>query len=134
MNKNRPFIITLIGYISFLGALLSIVISLFPNFLKFSNTSQQSGFHVIPLPFFSHGITQILLPIILLIASYGFLKLKTWGYWLMIIHIMFFLIVYIIWCKQNNQLFLSQNFMMTFIELAFILPTRKYFGKRTSIC
>ena len=115
MNKNRPFIITLIGDISFFGALLSIVISLFPDFFKFSNSSQQSGFHVIPLPFFSHGITQILLPIILLIAAYGFLRLKRWGYWLMIIYTMFFLIVSIIWCQQDRQLFLSQNIIITFI-------------------
>jgi hypothetical protein len=127
MNKNRPFIITLIGYISFLGALLSIVISLFPSF------SERFGISIIPLPLFSAGIMQVLLPLILLIASYGFLKLKRWGYWLMIIYSMFYLVVYIIWCQQNNQLFPSQNLVMTFIELVFILPTRKYFGKKIFI-
>ncbi len=133
MNKNRPFIITLIGDISFLGALLSIVIALFPNFLKFSNSTQQSGIYLIPIPFFSQGITQILLPIILLIASYGFLKLKTWGYLLMIMYTIFFLIVSIIWSLQNKQLFFSQNIIETFIQLIFILPTGKYFYKKIPI-
>ncbi|MBU3144693.1 hypothetical protein [Clostridium sp. CF012] len=127
MNKNRPFIITFIGDISFLGALLSILIVLLPNF------SERFGFYVIPLPIFSEGITQILLPIILLIASYGFLRLKRWGYCLMIIYTMFILIVSIIWCLQNKQLFFSQNIIMTFIQLIFIVPTRKYFSKKVSI-
>ncbi|MGH4121415.1 MAG: hypothetical protein ACREV6_00455 [Clostridium sp.] len=127
MNKNRPFIITLIGDISFLGALLSIVISLFPSF------SERFGISIIPLPLFSAGIMQVLLPIILLIASYGFLRLKRWGYWLMIIYSIFYLVVYIIWCQQNKQLFLSQNVIMTFIELVFILSTRKYFSKKIFI-
>lgn len=127
MNKNRPFIITFIGDISFLGALLSILIALLPNF------SERFGFYVIPLPFFSDGITQVLMPIILLIASYGFLKLKIWGYWLMIIYTMFFFIVPIIWCQLNKQPFFSPNIIMTFIQLIFILPTRKYFSKKISI-
>lgn len=127
MIKNRPYIITFIGDISFLGALLSIIVSLVPNF------SQRFGFHVIPLPFFSDGITQVLMPIILLIAAYGFLKLKRWGYWLMIIYTMCFLMVHIIWYQQNKQLVVSQNFILTFIQLIFILPTRKYFYKKLSI-
>jgi DMSO/TMAO reductase YedYZ heme-binding membrane subunit len=121
MNKNRPFIITFIGDISFLGALLSIVISLFPSF------SERFGISTIPLPLFSAGIMQVLLPLILLIASYGFLRLKRWGYWTMITYSTFFLLVYIIWCLQNKHLFLSTNFMLTFMELIFILPTKKYF-------
>jgi uncharacterized membrane protein (DUF2068 family) len=120
MNKNRPFIITFIGDINVLIALVSIAL-LFPSFLE------HLGFSIIPLPIFLYGIMHLLLPIILLIASYGFLKLKRWGYWLMIIYDIFFLIVYIIWYLQNKQLFLFTNFMMTFIELIFILPTKKYF-------
>ncbi|MCY6485445.1 hypothetical protein OW763_14015 [Clostridium aestuarii] len=125
MSKNRPFIITFIGDISFLSALLSILLSiaslLSPGFLERHN------FSTIPLPIFSHHIMQILLYIILLIASYGFLKLKIWGYWLMITYNTFFLLVNIIWGLQNKQPFISTNVMMTFIELIFILPTKKYF-------
>lgn len=125
MNEKRPFIITLIGDISFLGALLSLISSLFPNFLS------QFGLHTVPLPIFSDTIIQVLLPLILIIASYGFLKLKIWGYWLLIIYDLFFLISNIIFYHQNKQLF--QNVALIFIELVFILPTLKYFIKKTSI-
>ncbi|KAJ49223.1 hypothetical protein BD780_000890 [Clostridium tetanomorphum] len=121
MNKNRPFIITFIGDVSFLGALLSILIALLPSFAERLEVS------VIPVPFFSEGITQVLLPIILLIASYGFLKLKRWGYWLMTTYTIFFLLVNIIWYLQNKHSFHSPNFILKFIELIFILPTKKYF-------
>lgn len=46
MNKNRPFIITFIGDISFLGALLSILIAVLPSF------AEGFGVSVIPVPFF----------------------------------------------------------------------------------
>ena len=122
MSKERPGIVTFIGYICILSAFLSIL-SLFPKFLK------QFGFHVavIPLPIFSDGIMQLLPPIILLIISYGYLKLKIWGYWLMIINSIFFLVIYIVFYQQSGQLFHCQNAIITFIELVFIVPTRRYF-------
>ncbi|MBW9159470.1 hypothetical protein [Clostridium tagluense] len=123
MSKKRPVIIEFIGGIAFLGALVSIVIVLFPNF------SKQLGFDAIPVSNFSVGIMQVVLPIILLIASYGFLRLKIWGYWLMVIYSMFFLIVFIIGLIQNKPLFASQNFIGTFITLMFLLPTKRYFNK-----
>ena len=124
MSKKRPIIIEFIGGVSFLGALLSIVVLLFPNLLK------QLGLNSITAPSFSVGIMQVLLPIILLIASYGFLRLKIWGYWLMVIYSMFFLIVFIIGLIQNEPLFASQNFIGTFITLIFLLPTKRYFNKK----
>jgi hypothetical protein len=66
-------------------------------------------------------------PIILLIISYGYLKLKIWGYWLMIINSIFFLVVYIAFYQQSGQPFYCQNAIIAFIELVFIVPTRKYF-------
>ncbi|WMJ81532.1 hypothetical protein RBU49_04590 [Clostridium sp. MB40-C1] len=123
MNKKRSLIITFIGDINFLIALLSIA-SLFPGFLE------RFGFSIIQLPVFSHIIMRAIMSIILLIASYGFLKLKTWGYWLMVTYNMFFLVVFIISSPLNKYLIISTNVTMTFIELIFILPTKKYFYKK----
>lgn len=117
MNKNRPLIITFFGYISLLAALLGIV-ALIPGFLERFN------FTVIQLPIFINSITRALLSLILLIASYGFLKLKRWGYWLMIIYD-FFLVAYIAF--YNKHLIASTNVIITIIQLIFILPTKKYF-------
>lgn len=128
MSEKKPGIIILIGYLGFLGAFLSIV-SLFEKFLE------RFGFHftVITLPIFSNDIVQVLLTIILLITSYGYLKLKIWGYWLMVINSIFFLVVNIILFQQSDQLFLYQNLITTVIELVFIVPTRKYFVKKEKL-
>lgn len=124
MKKDRPFIITFIGDMNFLGALLSIMVLLFPNFFE------EFGLYNIPVSGFEEGIIKILLTIILLIISYGYLKLKSWGYWLMVIYNMFFLIIYAISIIQNKQLLGSNNIIAIFIELIFILPTRKYFSEK----
>jgi hypothetical protein len=126
MNEKRPIIITVIGDISILGAVLSILLVAFPNFLA------RYGFETLPVPFFSENIFRILLPIIYLIAAVGFLRLKSWGYWLMVSYSIFFLILFIIYCQLNKQL-PTQNFMTTVIGLVFIVPTRKYFTKKVSI-
>lgn len=124
MSEKRPLIVTFIGDINVLFVSLSIILSiasLFPGFLEnrgFSTISSSS--------FFSNAIVQLLLSIILLIAAYGFLKLKKWGYWLMITYDIFFLAVYI-WSIKSKQTYISTNIMMTVIELIFVLPTKKYF-------
>jgi peptidoglycan/LPS O-acetylase OafA/YrhL len=118
MNEKRPLIITFIGYTYVLGALVSIL-SLFPKFLE------RFGVYVVQLPIPSESI---MIPIILLI-SYGYLRLKRWGYWLMVIYNIFFLVVCIIIYQQSEQLFPFQKAMVTFIALVFILSTKKYFGK-----
>lgn len=119
MSEKRPLIVTFIGYIYILGALLSIL-SLFPKFLE------RFGVYVIQLPILSESI---MIPIIFLI-SYGYLRLKRWGYWLMIIYNIFFLVVCIIAYQQNRQLFPFQKAMVTFIALVVIVSTKKYFGKK----
>ena len=126
MNEKRPLIITFIGDISILIALLSILTFIFPNYFE------KLGFHINPLPVFSDGIMNILMPIVLLIASYGYLKLKRWGYWLLVIYNVFFLLVNITYWSQNKQMFISMGFISTVLELIFIIPTRKYFIKNVT--
>lgn len=124
MNEKRPYIVTFIGDISLLAAVLSILVILFPDILG------KYGFGMVPIPIFSEGVMSILLSIILLMASLGFLRMKKWGYWLIVIYYTFFLVVNIIWFLQNKQPNLSTNFVFMAIELIFIIPTRNYFYKK----
>ena len=126
MNKKRPYIVTFIGDIFLLSAILSLIIVIFPDFIA------KLGFHMMPIPIFSVRIMSILLPTIALIASYGYLRLKKWGYWLIVIYCVFFLVVNIIWCLISRQLYLSMNFIFILIELIFIIPTKNYFDKKIS--
>jgi len=121
VSGERPLIVTFIGDLVFLGALLSII-SLFPNFTE----RFEIEFKILPI--ISEGIIRVLIPISLLIVSYGYLKLKRWGYWLMVTINMFFLIASIIFSLQNKQQSSYQSIISTFITLIFVLPTKKYFG------
>ena len=113
MSKDRPFIITFIGDGCILSAFLSIL-SLFtgieplPNYLN------------IPL---SNYILQILIAIIFLTVSFGYLRIKRWGYWLMLSVNLYFLAG---WAISYKQIPLGP-----IIGLIFMLPTIKYFGEKT---
>lgn len=124
MNKNRPLIITFTGDIFFLVALFWLAVLIFPNFLT------RFGFYLEALPDFSERIVMILISMALLIASVGFLKLKKWGYWLMVIYNTLSLAFSIIFWWLNGKMYLSQYFVITIIELVFIIPTKEYFFKK----
>jgi hypothetical protein len=111
MSKDRPFIITFIGDGYILSAFLTILtlftdIKPLPNYLN------------IPL---SNDKLQILIAIIHLIASYGYLKLKRWGYWLVVSVELYYLVGWFI-SKQIP--------IINIIGLIYILPTIKYFVEK----
>lgn len=129
MSEKRPLII-LLGGISLLFSSFAIVLSISPVLVE------RLDFDVLPIPFFSYDIIQTLLYIILLIASYGFLKLKKWGYWIMVAYDIFYLLAYAVWClpKKHIPLYIqlslvTTSFGQTFIHLIFVLITTKYFYK-----
>ena len=123
MKKNRPLIISFIGYLSVLGALISFI----PIF------SKNYGYFTSPLPYFPE-IISMALSVLLLIASIGFLRLKMWGYWLLVFYNSFFIIIYIIWSIQERQTALFYYFMAKFVPLVFIVPLFCYLKKNRQKC
>jgi hypothetical protein len=128
LNQKRPLIVTFIGDVSVLCASLSVLAvllaALFPEFLK------QIGISVIWTSSFSKGFMRLLLSIFFLTASFGFLRLKKWGYWLLISCNIFFLVEGIVCVLQNKQ---APNIIITFILLLFIIPTKGYFDQKCSV-
>lgn len=130
MSEKRPFIITFIGDGCVLSAFL-LILSLFSNF------TERIGIYSAPLPtflkvpFISEVIMKVLISMSLLIISYGYFRLKIWGYWLMVSINVYFLVGWIISLQQSDQQSFYQNPIATMIGLIFILPTIKYFGKKT---
>lgn len=122
MKNKRPYIITLIGDVNFLCALL-LLASLFPGFLE------QFNFSINEPPVFVNKILRLLYAIILLIASYGFLKLKKWGFWLMAGYSIFFLVC-VVFSLQSKYPVNFSNIINTIIELIFIFLTKKYFYEK----
>lgn len=130
MNIKRPFIITFIGDMCILGAIF-FLLSLFPKFAERFGVYFHSLPNYLKIPGLSENIMRVLIAIILLIISYGFLKLKKWGYWLMVSINLFSLVSWFISYYENKPYFVSRNPISTIIALIFIVPTIKYFDKKT---
>ncbi|MBZ9686303.1 hypothetical protein G9F72_008165 [Clostridium estertheticum] len=124
MSEKRPVLITYVRDLNFLNAFL-LIVSLFPKF------TERFGIYSIPTLTFSDGIIRVLMVIILLIISYGFLRLKRWGFWLMITYDIFFLVLPIILLlKQNGQSYYAQGLIPSVLGLLIALPTKQYFTKK----
>ncbi|AOR25117.1 hypothetical protein [Clostridium taeniosporum] len=122
MITKRPLLVTFIGDLNLFNAFL-LIISLFPTpkFLEQYIT-------VIPICDLKDFIIRILMIISLLIISYGFFKLKKWGYWLMIGYNLFFLVISIIGLlTKNNQL--GNYFIGSLLALIVTFPSKQYFIK-----
>ncbi|WP_026887171.1 hypothetical protein [Clostridium beijerinckii] len=114
MNEKRPYMVTFIGDGYIISAFL-LTLSLFTDYVE-----PLPNYLRVPL---SDMILNALIIIILLIACYGYLKLKRWGYWLIVSVELYYLLGWIISYKQVP--------IITIIGLIFILPTIKYFGEKT---
>lgn len=125
MRVKRPVLVTFIADLNFFNVFL-LIASFFPK-PKFA---EQFGIYFNPTPTFSESIIRILMVISLLIISYGFLKLKRWGYWLMITYNLFFLIVSMFFLlKQNMQSYNTPGYITSLLGLIITFPSKRYFIK-----
>lgn len=129
MSEKRPFIITFIGDVSIFSAFL-VILSLFPKFLGRFGIYFQALDYYWNVSDLTKNVMTVLIATILFTVAYGYLRLKRWGYWLMIcINLLPLLGWLISWGQNKHSVFL--NPIMTFITLAFVLPTAKYFVTKT---
>lgn len=121
MKVERPALVAFIVDLNFLNVFLMIA-----SFFPIPKFIEQFGFSFIPINSISEGIYRILEVISLLIISYGFFKLKKWGYWLMITYNLFFLAVSIISILSHNKQ-LSMYFVPSILGLMITFPSKRYF-------
>ncbi|MDR3598058.1 hypothetical protein [Clostridium sp.] len=125
MKVKRPLLVTFITDLNVLNIFL-VIISFFPKFIE------QFGVYAIPISKSNslNDIIRILEVICLIIISYGFFKLKKYGYWLMISYNLFFLALSMFCLEtQNEQLNLRSEFMPSLIALIITFPSKRYFMK-----
>jgi len=128
MRKSRPNIITLYGDLCILGAIV-LILTLIPNFLS------RFGITLISPPYLKHSalfteLLRITKIIALLITAYGYLKLKKWGYWLMVGTNLIPIINWIISLQYKEQQLYNPFPMTSIICLIFVIPTVVYFYKK----
>lgn len=125
MIKKRPLGITLIGYFYIFGAIILLVTL---------GVKQEIGmnvrFGVSYLPEISVRISIALLSIIM---AYGYLNMKKWGYWTIIIYSILFLIISL----NQITLFHSQPFIgnavFSLIVMIYTFIKRDNFFNNTSV-
>jgi uncharacterized membrane protein (DUF2068 family) len=122
MGEKRPFIVTLIGDISIFSAFIWIITS-------FLSLTQKLEIYKGLGAGFILSALQVLLPIVFLVGAFGYLRLKRWGYWLLLTSNICFLVISIISSLQSQQQSSSISIIRIVISLLFIIPTRKYFDK-----
>ena len=121
MKERRPLGITLIGYFYIFGAIV-LLASLF------SNDKSQFGFALrFGFPNAPENIMKVAIAILSFIISYGYLKLKKWGYWLMIVYTLYFLVVSSFLAHQYKSQPFYGNVIWSIMVLVYSLSKRKYF-------
>ena len=128
MKAKRPVLVTFIVDLNCLNAFL-LLMSFFPK-PKFT---EKFGVYYNQAPNFQQGLINIVMIISLLIITYGLLKLKRWGYWLMIAYNLFFLVVAMIFVlSQNGQEYNVPGYIQALLGLIITFPAKRYFVKESS--
>jgi hypothetical protein len=124
MIEKRPLGITLIGCFYIFGVIVLMIILL-------SNTTQQYGIAVrFGLPNAPENLMRALVAVISLIMAYGYLRLKKWGFWLMLIYTIYFLGASVSLAQQYKQQLFYGNVIWSIVVLAYTLRNRKCFNGR----
>lgn len=120
---KRPLGISFISYFYIFGAVVLISTALFinPDAEEFG-IADRFG-----LPNFPEQPFRIILAVVSLIIINGFMRLKRWGFWLMILHSFGFGLISYILLFSNNQQPFTGNFIWSVIVLIYTLYVRKSF-------
>lgn len=85
MLAKRPFGITCIGYFYILGSIV-LFLSL--------GVKQDVAINIrFGIPYLPETAVRVFLALFFIVMAYGYLKLKNWGYWTVIIYSILFLII-----------------------------------------
>ena len=121
MRVKKPTLVIVIGVLNILSALFKIA-----SFFPMPKFIERFGFYFVPIHSISEGIIRVLEVLTILIITYGFLRLKKWGYWLMITYSFFLLVVSIVSILSHNKQFVGY-FIPSLLALYITFPSKRYF-------
>ncbi len=121
---KRPFGITLIGYFYIFGAII---------LLLTLGVKQDIGINIrFGVPYLPEIAVKIFVALFSIIMAYGYLNLKKWGYWTMIIYSIIFSIISI----NQAVIYLSQpfigNIIFSVIVIFYTFINRRNFHHNSS--
>ncbi|MBD7945836.1 hypothetical protein H9650_17145 [Psychrobacillus sp. Sa2BUA9] len=120
---KRPLGVSFISYFYIFGAVVLIFTAVFinPDAEEFG-IADRFG-----LPNFPEQPFRIILAVVSLIIINGYMRLKRWGFWLMILYSFGFGLISYILLFSNNQQPFTGNFIWSVIVLIYTLYVRKSF-------
>lgn len=118
---KRPLGVSLISSFYIFGAVVLIYTAVFFNPDEFG-IADRFG-----LPNFPEHPFSIILAVVSLIIIYGYIRLKRWGFWLMILYSFGFGLLSFILLRSSNQQPFTGNFIWSVIVLIYTLYVRKSF-------
>jgi uncharacterized membrane protein (DUF2068 family) len=122
-------LVTFIADLNLLVAFLGII-ALLPT-AKFL---EQIGIYAAPISGFLDTLIRILIVIINLSISYGYFKLKRWGYFVMLTSNLLFLVLsIIILVKPNINLYTTPSLISSALGLILTFPSKRYFIKEAAV-
>lgn len=120
---KRPLGVSLISYFYIFGAIVLIFTAIFFN----PATNEIGLADRFGLSNFPEQLFRVLLAVVSLIIIYGYIRLKRWGFWLMILYSFGFgLISCILLFSYNQQPYIG-NFIWSVIVLTYTFNVRKSF-------
>lgn len=120
---KRPLGITLISYFYIFGSVILLLSALFFN-VDDGEVGIAARFGILSFP---EQLFRIIVAISSLVIITGYLRLKRWGFWLMILYSFIFgIISYILLLSYNQQPFLG-NTIWSIIVLIYTFYVRKSF-------
>ncbi|WP_017380300.1 hypothetical protein [Paenisporosarcina sp. TG-14] len=120
---KRPFGVSLISYFYIFGAIVLLFTAVFYNADANSiGIAERFG-----MPNVSERLMRVIVAIFSLVMVYGYIRLRKWGFWLVVIYSIFFgLISSSLISNQSQQPFVG-NMIWSIIILAYTLYVKKAF-------
>ncbi|MBY0753850.1 hypothetical protein K5V21_00135 [Clostridium sardiniense] len=119
VENNKSIVIKLIGYFYIFGAIILV--------LTFG-VKQEINFNIrFGMQYIPEGIFKVALILVTAIMAYGYLKMKIWGYWMMVIYSILFLFASLNGISNYNSQPFIGNTIFSIIVLACTFKQRKSF-------
>lgn len=120
---KRPLGVMLISYFYLFGTVVLIATALFFD----ANANDVSVAERFGLPLFPERLFRITLAIFSLIVIYGYMSLRKWGFWLMILYSFGFGMISCILSFYNNHPPFTGNFIWSVIVFIYTICVSKSF-------
>ncbi|GAA0336806.1 hypothetical protein GCM10008931_30510 [Oceanobacillus oncorhynchi subsp. oncorhynchi] len=120
---KRPLGVTLISYFYIFGAIVLLSTAIFydPN-ANAIGIAERFGLHSIP-----ERLMRVILALFSLVMVYGYIRLKKWGFWIMITYsIIFAAISLVLISNQTPQLY-AGNMVFSIIVLLYTIYVKRVF-------